>query len=64
MLEGIDGVLVPVNDTEVLGRTMERLLGDADLRARLGRKAPDVISRFSVERVMSRWNELLNDVGT
>lgn len=57
--DGIDGLLVPPEDTEELARAMHRLMADAGERARLASRAPEVIDRFSVGRVMTIWDQLL-----
>lgn len=61
--DGLDGMLVPVDDGQALSDAMEQLINDPHLRARLGRRAPEVVDRFGVERIMQQWNDLLDDVG-
>lgn len=59
---GVDGLLVPVDDVEALAAALSRLMGDADLRANLGRRASDVIERFSFEKIMAEWDRALDSV--
>jgi glycosyltransferase involved in cell wall biosynthesis len=59
---GVDGLLVRPDDPEALAEGMAALMADADLRSRLAARAPEVLERFGVDRVMSRWEHLLNDV--
>ena len=60
---GIDGVLTPPEDVGALARAMGELMADAGLRAQLGRRAIEVSERFSVARVMTKWDELLQQLG-
>ena len=54
----LDGVLVPPEDPPALHRALAGLLADADLRARLAARAPEVLERFSLERVLGLWGDL------
>jgi len=57
----IDGLLVPNGDEEALASALERLMVSPELRARLGARAREVTERFAVDRVMARWDVVLND---
>jgi GalNAc-alpha-(1->4)-GalNAc-alpha-(1->3)-diNAcBac-PP-undecaprenol alpha-1,4-N-acetyl-D-galactosaminyltransferase len=56
--QGVDGILVPAEDVEALSATMDRLMGDAQERARLAAHAPEVAVRFGMERIMGLWDQL------
>ena len=60
------GILVPPNDVAALAAGIERLAGDPDLRANMGKQARDhAIGRFSAERLIddidSLYRELLDE---
>jgi glycosyltransferase involved in cell wall biosynthesis len=61
--EGETGFLVPPSDDEALAQRLGQLLDDADLRARLGRRARQVCrARFHVDHVARRYYELYRRV--
>ncbi|NLY39077.1 MAG: glycosyltransferase family 4 protein [Firmicutes bacterium] len=56
---GIDGYLVPAEDTAALEQALDRLMSDDELRRQMGRRAAEIVDRFSVEKVMAMWEELI-----
>jgi glycosyltransferase involved in cell wall biosynthesis len=60
--KGIDGILVPSEDLEALTSAMNRLMSDEKERQRLGKAALEVTERFSIEKVMVMWEDLLDTV--
>jgi GalNAc-alpha-(1->4)-GalNAc-alpha-(1->3)-diNAcBac-PP-undecaprenol alpha-1,4-N-acetyl-D-galactosaminyltransferase len=60
--DGIDGVLVADHDIGALAEQIDRLMGDPVERERLARKAPEVLQRFSPERVLAMWQKALEEV--
>ncbi len=56
---GIDGILVPPNDVAALAAALHRLMGDATLRHELGSRATEIVDRFSLARIMGKWESLL-----
>lgn len=64
VVDGVNGFLVPFNDVLALAVALEKLLGDADLRRRMGDAGRDLVMReFSQEKVatgtMRVWLEAL-----
>lgn len=57
--DGVNGRLVPVEDVNALGRAMEELMSQPELRARLGREASKVRERFRQDRIMAQWEACL-----
>lgn len=57
--DGIDGILVPSEDAAALADAMDRLMMNQEERQRLGTRAGEVVERFSTNRVMKLWGDLL-----
>jgi glycosyltransferase involved in cell wall biosynthesis len=51
-----------VEDITALAQAMDHLMGDAQLRSRIGENARAVAEQFSVPRVMASWDSLLSQV--
>jgi glycosyltransferase involved in cell wall biosynthesis len=59
---GHDGILVPPLDVDALSREMERLINDETERRRLGANAKKTAERYSLERIMPMWEDLIQNV--
>jgi glycosyltransferase involved in cell wall biosynthesis len=52
--DGFSGIMVPVEDAPALSAALKKMLGDADLRGRLGANARIWASRFTWESIAER----------
>ena len=57
-----DGLLVRCEDVDALAAAMERLVRDDKLRAQLAKNAPQVSERFSLQKIVSKWDALIDRV--
>lgn len=55
----LDGLLVPPEDVEALAQAILRVVGDRDLRERLGRAAAQTATRYAPQAIGERWRPLL-----
>lgn len=58
----VNGLLVPAEDVAALAEALDRVMRDADLRAKLGRNATSIVETFGVPAVLQKWNKLFGDV--
>lgn len=58
----IDGILVPAQDREALAQSMARLMQDENLRQSLASRAVEVTERFSQEKIMRQWEDVMQTV--
>lgn len=60
--DGIDGVLVPPQDTDALAAAMDALMGDEERRKLLGRKAVEIKQRVGLDGIMAQWERTIDSV--
>lgn len=57
--DGVSGLVFRAHDVDDLVRCMRQLIGDPELRERLGHEARERMKAFSLESVLRRWDEIL-----
>lgn len=62
--DGIDGLIVSEDSVEGLASALASLMGDNAARLALATRAPEVLTRFSIEASLRAWDELLDKVAT
>ncbi len=60
ILNGMNGVLVPREDVAALAAAMDHLMSEPAARARLACHAPEVLQRFSLDRILGMWDEVID----
>lgn len=60
--DGVDGLLVPNGDIGGLAWAMDYLMDNESERRRLASRAPEVLERFGVGKVLGMWEDLLEAV--
>lgn len=62
ILDSIDGMLVKDQGVEELSNAMSSMMEDEQLRYIIGKKAIKNIRRFSISRVVDKWERLLTSL--
>lgn len=62
IIDGENGLLIPVNDEKALIQALDRLLQDREYALSLGKKAKEMSSSFSTEQVFSKWKGFVEGV--
>lgn len=58
----LDGRLVPPEDTTALAATIAQLINNPAERSKLAARAPEVLQRFNIEKIMRQWEVQLATV--
>ena len=62
LTDGVDGILVPCGDTQLLAVAMRQVMTNEPLRARLGAAARINAGRFDLATIVSQWDSLTKKV--
>ena len=57
--DGEDGFLIPEGDDDAFVKKLCELMGDAELRARMGARAAEEVRQFSRDKVAERWYSVI-----
>jgi glycosyltransferase involved in cell wall biosynthesis len=60
--DGVNGRLIPADDVDGLAAALAALMDDPAERRRLGANGPQIVARFSLERVLGSWEDLFASV--
>lgn len=60
--DGLDGILVPVEDALLLSKEMDYLMSNEQEQNRLGNNARKSAQRFSLDNIVCKWEELIYEV--
>lgn len=60
--DGVNGLLFPVGDTEILAEKMRILLNNTALRQKLSQNAPHISLDYSPEKIYALWDGLLKEI--
>lgn len=55
----IDGLLVPAQNIEALTNAMLQLIQNIELRKQYGNRAKEILDRFSLEKILNKWNAIV-----
>lgn len=56
----VNGILIPVGDTECLIKAMEKLAGDEEFAKQISQNAVKVRETFSQDNIISQWEDLIS----
>jgi len=62
VVDGKDGLIVPMGDRAALSRALGLLMSDPELRLSIGRNAVAIRDRLSEDRIMGMWEEVVRSV--
>jgi glycosyltransferase involved in cell wall biosynthesis len=61
IVDGVNGILCPVGNESLLSAALDRVMGSASLRERLGTAASGITERYGLARIMGQWETCLGE---
>ncbi len=61
VVDGVNGFVVPIQDSSALAKRMLQLLGDREAMKRMGQKGQEIASRYTVENGLNRLEALYDE---
>lgn len=61
IVDGVNGLLVPVNDIQAMYKAMKRVVEEPDLASRLSINAAKLREELALSKIARKWMELLED---
>jgi GalNAc-alpha-(1->4)-GalNAc-alpha-(1->3)-diNAcBac-PP-undecaprenol alpha-1,4-N-acetyl-D-galactosaminyltransferase len=58
--QNVDGLLVETGNVDAIAAGMETLMSNHMLRKQFATRAPDVLDRFGIDKIISQWEMLMN----
>ncbi|MEP2279025.1 glycosyltransferase family 4 protein [Maribacter sp.] len=58
--DGVNGFLTPVDNIEILAKTIDKLIRNKDLRQIMGQKAAKSVTHLEEDKVTKHWEKLIN----
>lgn len=62
--DGVDGIIVPINDQKSLEEAMIKIITDKNLSIRFSKNAEKNIKRFSKEKIYEEWENFFEFINT
>ena len=55
----VDGLLVPPENVEAIAAGMETLIANPQMREQFAKRAPDILQRFGMDKIITQWETLM-----
>ena len=56
-------MLVPPGDVPALARAIDEMMNDESMRVLMGKNALSISDRYSVKKILSKWDDVFERVG-